>query len=329
MPSNSFPPFHTHPLIRGGHLQTLAGAFLATVKEPYRATQHHVILADGDRIVLHDDRPGDWRPGDRMVLLIHGLCGCHLSPYVQRLAAKLCRRGVRTFRMDMRGCGAGAGLARMPYHAGRSDDAAAALAHIEKLSPQSPVTLIGFSLGGNITLKLLGELGGQACGRLDSAVAVCPPVDLQVCVERLARLENLGYDRYFVRSLRAAALARGRMHPDAPSVALPRRRLRLWEFDDVYTAPVCGFGTAANYYRLASSAPLIPQIRLPTLIITSRDDPLVPCEPLERLPPSPHVELHIAAGGGHLGFVARRGADLDRRWLDWRLIEWVRPRPWG
>lgn len=316
-------PFRQHPLLRGGHVQTLAGVFLPGARHPYRAQQLRVQLADGDQIVLHDDCPAGWRPGDRTALLIHGLAGCHQSPYMQRIAARLAERGVRTFRMDLRGCGAGFGLARLPYHGGRSEDAAAAIAAIAETCPGSPTTAIGFSLGGNITLKLLGELGDASCGGLDSAIAVCPPIDLQAAVERMALPLNRPYDRHFVRLLLRQLRERQRKLPDAPAPAFKRSPWGLWEFDDQYTAPVSGFGSAANYYRLASSAQFAAAIRRPTLVIASRDDPLAPWRPLQPLADLPCVQLEITERGGHLGFIGTAGIDPDRRWLDWRIVEWV------
>jgi uncharacterized protein len=322
-PPGSLPAFRQHPLLRGGHLQTLAGVFLPGAKHPYRAKQHQVALDDGDRIVLHDDCPANWKPGDRTALLIHGLAGCHQSPYMQRIAAKLADRGARTFRMDLRGCGAGFGLARLPYHSGRSEDAAAALKAIAETCPGSPTTLIGFSLGGNITLKLLGELGEKACGGLDSAIAVCPPIDLAAAVERISLPLNRPYDRHFVKLLSKQLHQRRRVLPDAPAPSFARPPRGLWEFDDQYTAPVSGFGGAADYYRRASSAPFAAGIRRPALVIASRDDPLVPWRPFLRLAGLPFVQLEITERGGHLGFIGRSGFDSDRRWLDWRIVEWA------
>ena len=109
--------------MRGGHLQTIAAGYLPGHKFPYQAVQHTVVLPDGDAIILHDDCPPAWTPSDRVALLIHGLAGCHESPYMVRIAGKLNAIGVRTFRMDLRRSGAGWRLARFPYHAGRSLDA--------------------------------------------------------------------------------------------------------------------------------------------------------------------------------------------------------------
>jgi len=316
-------PFRPHPLLRGGHAQTLAGVYWPAPLAPYSARQHRLLLADGDRIVLHDDCPASWVQGDRTALLIHGLAGSHASGYMCRIAHKLSAAGIRAFRMDLRGCGAGLGLARMPYHSGRSEDAAAALDEIARLAPDSPATLLGFSLGANMTLKLLGELGAERCGNLDSALAVCPPVDLAACSRRISRGSGRIYDRFFLKLLLGQVSAASALAPHEPHLKLRAKPRSLWEFDDRFTAAVCGFGSADNYYREASSAQFVPRIQLPTLIIAARDDPMIPHETLEQLDRPSCVRLHLTSHGGHLGFVARRGIDRDRRWIDWRAVEWV------
>jgi predicted alpha/beta-fold hydrolase len=330
-----FPPFRPHPLLFGGHLQTLAGVYLPGPATAYRAVRHQVAVSDDDAVVLHDDCPAGWRPGDRTALLLHGLSGCHTSQYMQRIAAKLNDAGIRTFRKDLRGCGAGANLARLPYHSGRSDDAVAALRFIAELCPASPATIIGFSLGANIVLKLLGELGASQCSGLDSAVAISPPVDLKACSKNLSRWSNKIYDDHFVRSLwrtaRSRANGNGAMDRSSKhrtgGFQFPQRRpRRLYDFDDVYTAPISGFRDAEHYYRMCSSGQFVPAIRLPTLVIAAADDPMIPVRLYDRVAWPADVQLHITTGGGHLGFIGRRGDDLDCRWMDWRVVEWIAAR---
>ncbi len=315
--------FRPHPLLRTGHLQTLAGVFLPQRGIEENARQHRVLFDDGDQSALHDDAPASWRPGDRTALLIHGLAGSHASPYMQRIARKLNDRGIRTFRMDLRGCGAALGLARLPYHSGRSDDAAAALRMVAALCPESPTTLIGFSLSGNIALKLLGEAPDNLPANLDCAAAVCPPVDLLQCVQSLARGVNRFYDRHFVRLLVEQVTMQRRLLSDIPALDAKRLPRGVFEFDDAYTAPVCGFGTAANYYRLSSSAQFVPAIKLPTLILAAEDDPLVPSAMFRNLKIPKAVTLFLTDSGGHLGFIGRNNGDPDRRWMDWRVVEWA------
>jgi uncharacterized protein len=321
-------PFTPHPAVRGGHAQTLAGALLPGRTYRYRARQHRVLLDDGDQLVLHDDCPPGWRPGDRTAMLIHGLGGSYKSSYMQRIAGRLCERNVRAFRLDLRGAGAGALLARLPYHSGRSDDAAAALQSIARVCPGSPTTLIGFSLGANITLKLLGELGANACGNLNAAIAVSPPLELDTCCRRIHERQNRLYDRRFVDELLRQHRRLLRVRSDAATFCSTPKPRSLYELDDRFTAPVSGFGRAAHYYRQCSSARFVGGIRRPTLILTAADDPLIPIEMFSRLARPAGVTLHVARGGGHLGFIAAAGRDPDRRWMDWRVIDWVVGSPW-
>ncbi len=223
----------------------------------------------------------------------------------------------------MRGAGAGWALARLPYHSGRSDDLAAALESIARLCPDSPTTLIGFSLGGNLTLKLLGELGDRACGNLVEGIAVSPPVELATCSRRIQERQNRLYDRHFVDLLLRHIRRRARRVAGAAGVPPGPAPRSLYELDDRFTAPVCGFGTAEQYYRQSSSAAVVGGIRRPTLIVAAADDPLVPAAMFERLELPPQVMLHLAPGGGHLGFFGRRGSDPDRRWIDWRILQWM------
>ena len=322
-----FPPFRPHPLLRGGHVQTLAGMYLPGERIAYAARQCRVDLPDGDALVLHDDRPAGWDEGDPAVLLMHGLAGCHLSPYLVRLAAKLNARGLRTFRLDLRGCGAGEGLARFPYHAGRSDDALAALETMRQQCPSAPLAIVGFSLSGNIVLKLLGECPELLPANLIRAAAVNPPIDLLGCVRGLARPSNRIYDRFFTRLLWKQVAARRTLArltlADAPSGNLTQRPRGLFEFDDGYTAPVSGFGTAEAYYAQCSGAQFLRRIEVPTLVMASRDDPLIPIAAFESAAPSPAVQLHLIDHGGHLGYIARAGGDPDCRWMDWRVVEWL------
>jgi len=318
--------FRPHPLLRGGHRQTLIGWLLSGSTRKPAVARHEVELDDGDVILLHDDCPDDWQPGDRTVLMMHGMGGSHESPYMVRCAAKLNRLGVRTFRMDQRCCGAGLELARLPYHAGRSDDAAAALETIARLCPDSPTTMLGYSLGGNITLKLLGECGSRGPGNLDRGLAVCPPVNIEACTASIERPAMSAYRRYFVGLLLDHFEQHRRALPDAHDIEFQTRPKNIREFDDVYTAKICGFGTAENYYQSAGAARFVSGIRLPTLILTADDDPLIPVQQFYDLDLSATTELVVTHTGGHLGFISDGGADPDYRWMDWRLVEWILER---
>jgi predicted alpha/beta-fold hydrolase len=321
-------PFVPFLGLGNGHAQTIGAVYWPERPAPYKARRIKVTLPDGDQLVIHDDQPESWQPGERIVVLIHGLAGSHQSGYVQRIAQKLSDRGQRVFRVDLRDCGAGVGLSRLPYHSGRSEDLLAVIQQLTIECPGSPVTLVGFSLGGNITLKLLGELRETPCGGLDSAMAVCPPVDLRAGSRELQRFANRIYDRHFVSILWQQIQGRQQRFPDAPAPRISRKPHKLWEIDEHYIAPVCGFASAYDYYERCSSGPLVSHIAIPTLILAAADDPIIPIASFEKLRPSSSVQIHIVERGGHLGFLARRrGNDPDRRWMDWRVVDWVLSQP--
>lgn len=323
MSATPSPPFEPHPLVRGGHAQTLAGVYLPGPSEADPAPLHRVTLEDGDQIAVHDNCPALWREGDGVCLAVHGLAGSHRSGYMRRLADKLTARGVRVMRMDMRGCGAGERLARLPTHTGRWGDVAAALAYVAQQAPRSPTVLVGYSLGGTIALNLAVELGAARCGNLVAVMVVCPPVDLHAVKRRFDAPGGRPYDLYFVEQLWGKTLRRAAERPDAPQFARARRPRRVREYDELVTAPLGGYASADAYYSATSPGPRLTEIRVPTRIVAAADDPVVPTEPLTRYRTSDSVEVVVTRHGGHLGYFARGGIDPDRRWIDWRVVDWV------
>ena len=320
---DAFPRFRPHPLVRGGHLQTILGVYFFHQPVAYTATQHRVSLPDGDQLVVHDDCPLAWQPNGPVALLVHGLGGTHLSTYMVRCANKLNARGVRVFRMDLRGCGAGLGLAKGICHAGRSGDVAAVLDEIQKRCPNSPIALVGFSMGANMVLKLAGEWADHPPANVTKVLAVAPPVDLAVCCEFMQKTLRGAYDRSFVKALRRYIVERRRCMPDAAALELPSSVRKVRDFDALITAPLSGFADVDDYYAQASSGPYLTKICVPTTIIAAQDDPIVPIATVQESKVSHAVKLIVAAGGGHLGYVAARSSDPDCRWLDWRVVDFV------
>jgi predicted alpha/beta-fold hydrolase len=152
------------------------------------------------------------------------------------------------------------------------------------------------------------------------------------CSKNLSRWSNKIYDDHFVRSLWRAARGRANVNGAAEHFSnngengfqLPQRRpRRLYDFDEVYTAPISGFRDAEHYYSTCSCGQFVPSIRRPTLVIAAADDPMIPVRLYDRVEWPANVQLHITNGGGHLGFIGRRGVDPDRRWMDWRVVEWI------
>lgn len=311
--------FKPLPLLSNPHVQTLLGTLLPGPN--LRSITRLVQLADGDQLVLHDSIPARWQPGDRVALLVHGLAGSHRSGNIQRLGKMLFKRGLRVARIDLRGCGHGLPLARRTYNGGCSDDVRAAALEMRRLCPESPLVLLGLSLGGNIVLKLAGEVHEHPIPGIERIAAVAPPIDLARCSDMIARPGNILYDRHFVRELLILDRKRRRYFPDEIPVRFPKNTT-LKVFDELYTAPRGGYASAADYYHRASSKPLIANITTPCLILTSRDDPFIAVDAFEDLSPPPNVEVRLLKHGGHLGFLGWDGAG-GVRWAERRVTEWL------
>jgi predicted alpha/beta-fold hydrolase len=284
-------------------------------------------VEDGDRLVVLESVPPGWRAGEPAAVLVHGLAGCARSPYVVRFARGLVGMGIRVVRMNLRGAGAGFGLARGIYHAGRSEDVRRVIDWLAPRVPGSRIALAGFSLGANLALKLAAEVPARPAAGLDCVLAANPPIDLAACARAMRRPENRLYDWNFVRWLRGQV---ARLHRAFPELGRPEvEHVRsVYEFDDRYTAPRNGFASAEDYYARSSSLSLIPRIEHPGLVVHAADDPFIPVEPFlhARFPASLTVEL--TRHGGHLGYLSRSRWQGSRRWLDARLSAWLSAR-WG
>jgi predicted alpha/beta-fold hydrolase len=281
-------------------------------------------LPDGDQLVIHDDQPANWQPTDPVTMLVHGVSGCHGSFYMIRTAAKLSGRGIRTFRLDMRGCGAGWKLAKHSMHAGRGEDIGAAILFLARLCPQAPLVAIGFSLGGAILLRALSQCGGELQARLAGAMAIAPPIDLMSCSLRMRAKENRVYDRTMARWLYRYVRQRRQANPAIAACDQGPRPRSIYDVDSRFTAPLANFSSAEDYYLRSSVAPHLAKITVPTLILAAQDDPLIPFAMFEQAQFSPTTTLFATERGGHVGFFGKRDVDPDRWWLDWRIVDWVR-----
>ncbi|MBI3508431.1 MAG: alpha/beta fold hydrolase [Chlamydiia bacterium] len=314
-------PFEPFPFLNDPHQQTFFNSFFNFLFEP-ASDQKVIPLPDGDRLSVHITTPRDWKPTDLTVVLLHGLCGSHKSPNLVRMARRLEPRNIRAVRINMRGCGTGRGLAKHVYHSGRSEDVFEVLKALKTEHPDSPIVLIGFSLGGNIVLKLAGELGVLARPFLDKVISVSPPVDLYSSIQMLGDPANSIYERYFYRLLRADVHYRHKKFKDLPPMRLPRN-LKLYEFDQIYTAPVCGFRDAQDYYSKCSSAPLIPEIAIPCKILMAEDDPIIHAKSLDHYKLPSNVINFKTKKGGHMGYLGDPRGEKGIHWLDSLLIDWI------
>jgi predicted alpha/beta-fold hydrolase len=199
------------------------------------------------------------------------------------------------------------------------------LGWLAQRAPGSPLAMAGFSLGGNLVLKLAAEATDDPVEGLDCALAANPPIDLVACAAAMQRPENWFYVWNFVRWLRTEVTRLHRHFPDLGRPGLEQVR-SLVEFDDRYTAPRSGFSGAADYYARSSALPLIPRIAVPGLVVHSADDPFIPAEPFLRARFPANLQFELIGSGGHLGYVSRRRWEGDHRWLEARLVAWLAER---
>ena len=319
------PPFEPHPWIRGAHAQTIVARYWGGERPRLDATAHEVELPDGDRLLVLESVPATWESRRPTAVLVHGLAGSADAAYMVRVGRRLLVLGIRVVRINLRGAGAGFGFARGIYHAGRSDDLREVVDRLNERDPGSPIGLIGFSLGANLVLKLAAEASAVPVRGLDCVLAANPPIDLAACAQLMLRPENRLYDWNFVRWL--CEMVR-RLHDRFPELGPPTLEgvKTLYDFDDRYTAPRNGFGSADEYYRRCSLFNALARIPVPGLIVHAMDDPFVASQPLLRAERPAHLALELVPHGGHLGYLSRHPWQGDRRWLDARLAVWLKSR---
>jgi predicted alpha/beta-fold hydrolase len=314
-------PFDPFPLLSDPHSQTILSAFFNFLLNP-SSERKLVRLVDGDQIAVEVSVPRGWKETDPTVFLVHGLCGSYKSPNLIRMARRFLPKGARVARINLRGCGSGHGLAKHMYHGGRSDDLFAALKAFKQETPDSPFVIAGFSLGANLVLKLVGELGDLASQFLKGAIAVSPPVDLYSSVVMLGHPQNEKYERYFMKMIRQDAYFRHKKFRELPRLNLPKQ-MKVVEFDQLYTAPQYGFQDAFDYYAKCSSIHYIPEITLSTKILLAEDDPIVSAASLDLTALPKAVTLFKTKKGGHLGYLGNPTSDRGLFWLDDLVEEWA------
>jgi uncharacterized protein len=290
----------------GAHAQTIWGRFAR--RRPALPLKRVILPApDGDNIEVHVLPAPDHAP---RVLLLHGLEGSVRSHYVGGMFQQAQRRGWGAVLLVHRGCGSEPNAARRFYHSGETSDLAQVFAHFADRHPRTAWMLGGVSLGGNVLLKWLGEIGSAARPRVVAAAAISVPFDLEAGARHIATGFARVYDRSFLRSLRRKAMAKLARYPDLFDRARLKAARCVFDFDDVVTAPIHGFRDAVDYYSRSSSLGFLGRIAVPTLLLSARDDPFLPPEVLTRVEDvigqNPFVELEVTPHGGHVGFVSGR-----------------------
>ncbi len=314
-PEDGFRPAWWLP---GRHLETIVPALLPSPPPAEREEEILVTAAEGVRLRIVLARPAGAPRGT--LLLLHGLGGSSDSGYMRRTARMAQERGWIAARMNLRTCGGTEALSRTLYNAGQSEDAGRSLEALEEAGFPRPYALAGFSLGGNLALRYAG-MAGSGC-RADAAAGINPPIDLELCVRTLERPENAFYHAYFASALRRHLRRTRKVRPVPGPDPVPRWARTLRGFDTLYTAPDGGYASAEDYYRRASAAPHLPGLRVPSLILSSLNDPFVPgatFAPHHGLLPGTLRFLHPARGG-HVGYWQ---AGAPRFWAAEALLDFL------
>jgi uncharacterized protein len=310
-------PFH--PLFTNPHVQTIAGNYwprpFDARRFPVEATLYRT--EPDVQVLVETQRPPAAPRGH--VVMVHGLEGSGESGYMRSLSYRVLEAGFAAHRFHMRTCGGTAHLCRTLYHAGLTADLRAVLREFERQESR-PVFLVGFSLGGNVVLKLAGELGDDAPQWIRAVCAVSTPIDLAACARHLRRPANRLYERRFAARMRQRLQSTGR-YKRSDFAGLQS----VYAIDDRITAPSFGFRGAEHYYATQSANQYLGRIRIPTLLIQARDDTFIPFEVFEHPAIHANPRIHLAATdhGGHLGFIAR---GRPRLWLDAVIVEWLAGR---
>jgi uncharacterized protein len=314
--------FDPHPLLKNRHAMTIAGAFTPRRFALPAPEARLFEVEPGTKILGHCN----WQEGKRkdapVLVLVHGLEGSSDSSYMKGIAEKAWRRGFHVVRLNQRNCGGTELLTPTLYNSGLSGDFRAVFEELAAADGFERIFFAGYSMGGNLMMKMAGEFGDAVPAQLRGVCVVCPSLDLAACADALERKENLMYQKHFVSSLTAHYARKAQLFPGGYSCNGFGKIRTVREFDDVITAPHFGFRNAQDYYDRASAKRMVNAIRVPLLLITAQDDPFVPYQifaaaGVER---NPAIRLLGPLHGGHCGFISRHSG-FERFWAEARIVE--------
>ena len=308
--------------LRGGHAMTLYGwgnpRYFPRLPTPTR----RYFDVDADSRVAADCH---WqpRPWEHPTLIaLHGLNASSDAHYMRGLADKAFARGMNVVRLNQRNCGGTERLSSGLFHSGLTADAAHVIHELTTIDGAPSIAVAGYSLGGNVALRLAGEYGRHPPAALRAVCAVSPIIDIEACIRALEQRSNAVYQWNFVRDLKDRIRLKGRQRPGAFDMSKVGRVRTVRDFDAAFTAPHFGFRSAEDYYYRASALRNIDRIAVPTLIITAEDDPFVPSQPFHdpRVTNNPYIDLRLCTHGGHCGFVGPKSGMDDGYWAENQIV---------
>ena len=289
-----------------------------------KPTRRFFDVARGTRVVA--DCHWQATPWDHAtVIALHGLNGSSEAHYMRGLAAKAFARGLNVVRLNQRNCGDTEHLAEGLFHSGLTADAAHVIDELTRVDGLPAIGVAGYSLGGNLALKLAGEYGAHAPAALAGVAAVSPIIEISECTRALERPGNALYQWNFVRDLKRRMRRKNQCAPGRFDLSQLGAVKTVRQFDETYTAPYFGFRNAEDYYHRASAMRVIDRVRVPALVITAEDDPFVPSAPFHdpAVAGNPCIDLRISAHGGHCGFVGETSAISDGYWAEEQIVDFV------
>lgn len=321
-PQFSAPPFEPHPLFKNPHLATVAAA--------YWPRNSSCLPAAADR--LFEVEPGTkllakchWQEKVRRhptLVLIHGFQGSSDSPYMLGTAEKAFQAGFNVLRMNQRNCGGTEHLTPTLHNSGLSKDYRAVLEELVEKDALPELFFVGYSVGGNLVVKMTGELSSNAPTELRGVCAVSPCLDLASCSTGSGEPRNFLYERYFLRCTKSTLEKKAKLFPGRYCVeSLPAVRT-LHEWHETMLAPAWGYRDAAEYYQHESALGVVGQIRVPTLIVTAQDDPFIPFESFRNpaVVQNRFITLVAPESGGHCAFISRNGGS-ERFWAESLVVQ--------
>lgn len=319
-------PFVPHPRLRNGHVMTVYswGRRRPAPVLPAPDVRYFDVVP-GTRVSADCYWQRD-RARHPAILMLHGLEASSSAHYMLGVAGKALAAGLSAVLLNQRNCGGTEHLGPGLYHSGLTQDPAYVLNELVTRDGIERIGVAGYSLGGNLALKLAGDYGDSAPPALRAICAVSPIIEIGKCVDALERPLNLIYQWNFVKDLRARMRRKATHWPGTFPIGRLRSVRTVRQFDDVFTAPHFGFDGADDYYHRASSMRVVDRIRVPTLVVTAQDDPFVPTDMFDApaLRDNPCITTVVTPHGGHCGFIAGPGSEDDGYWAESAIVRFVR-----
>ncbi|MBS1819793.1 MAG: alpha/beta fold hydrolase [Acidobacteria bacterium] len=317
--------FVPRPALRGGHRMTLFGwgnpRKFPNLPPPVERTFE---IGPRTRVVAHChwQRDGAVRP---TILALHGLNGSSHSHYMRGIADKAWARGMNVVRLNQRNCGNTEHLSAGLFHSGLTEDARHVIHELATVDGITSIVVAGYSLGGNLALKLAGEYGEAPPTALTGVAAISPIIEIGECTRALERRQNFMYEWNFVRELKKRMERKEHHWPGLFDLTKLKQIKTVREFDNVFTAPHFGFADAEDYYYRCSAMRVADRIRVPALIVTAEDDPFVPAEPFRNpiLKANRFIDLRITKYGGHCGYIGQPSHGSDGYWAEAQIVRFA------